>query len=232
MSEGESKETKPEGSPPGTGSEPGDSAPPAKVWLPPRLRDRLEGADEPPPKGTADIGGWIAMLLVVALAAGVVWWVGQRRKAEKVAEAKRLEEVRLAAVAESLAQVRAADSLKQVARADSAKAFLALPLWKQKMILAGTAGADGGGGGPNLDETGRFAIDAATFAFEEPAQEAAENLKAATKLSARVVPVERDGSTTYHVYLGNFTQRGAAAFAADQILERGSAPMARVVKLD
>jgi len=222
MSEGENKESGPPAPPP-TGT-PG-------VWLPPRLRDRLEGADLPPPnKGKADLGGWIAMLLVAALAAGVFWWAGARKEAAKRAEQARAEEARLAAVAESLAAVRTADSLRAVARADSARAFLALPAWKQAEILAGGAGASAGGA--NLDETGKFTIDAGTFLFEEPAQEAARALQAASKLTARVVPVEADGSTSYHVYLGDFRERGAALFAADGLLERGAAASARVVKLD
>jgi len=223
MSEEENKES-------GSGSPPAGIPPGA--WLPPRLRDRLEGADLPPPnKGKVDLSGWIAMLVVVGLAAGVFWWAGQRKQAAKRVEEARREQVRLAAVAESLAAVRTADSLRTVARADSARAFLALPAWKQAEILAGKPGGDAATG-TNLDEAGKFTIDAGTFLFEEPAQEAANAIQASSNLKARVVPVEADGSTSYHVYVGDFSQRGAAAFAADRLLERGTAATARVVKLD
>jgi len=223
MTDGENKES-------GTGSTPPTE--PAKVWLPPRLRDRLEGADAPPPKTSPDLGGWIAMLLVLALGGGVVWWAMQKNATAKKAEMARVELVRQAAVAESLAQVRAADSLKQVARADSVKAFLALPAWKQAEILSGGKGDGGATPGPSLDEAGKFAIDAGNFLFEDAAQSAAQALKATTKQEVRVVPVEADGATSYHLYVGNFSQRGAAVYAADQLLTRGSVSQAKVVKVD
>lgn len=222
MSEGENKESAPDSPPP---------AIPPGAWLPPRLRDRLESADAPPPKSSFDWSGILALLLVAGLAGAVVWWAGQKRAVVKKAEAAKVESVRLAAVAESLAQVRAADSLKTVARADSAAAFLALPAWKQQERLTGVKG-DGGGPGPNLDEAGKFTIDAGTFLFEEPAQRAATAIKGGTKLEVRVVPVEADGTTSYHVYVGNFTERGAASYAADQLIAKGTAELAKVVKLN
>lgn len=223
MSEGENKESGPDAPPPA--STPG-------VWLPPRLRDRLENADAPPPGGSGPLGGILAAVFILGLVGGVVWWSGQKRAVAKKAERLRVEVVRLAAEAESLAQVRAADSLRTVARADSAAVFLALPAWKQQEILSGNQSEGAGTPGASLDESGRFVIDAGTFLFEEPAQRAADAIKAGTKLEVRVVPVETDGASSYHVYVGNFTERGAAAYAADQLLEKGAAELARVVKLN
>ena len=80
--------------------------------------------------------------------------------------------------------------------ATSAAAFLALPAWKQQELLSGHKGD---GAGPNLDEAGKFVIDAGTFLFEEPAQRAAAAIKGGTRLEVRVVPVEVDGATSYIV---------------------------------
>jgi hypothetical protein len=221
MSEGENKESGPEAPPPSSAPGP---------WLPPRLRDRLEAADAPPPKTAGPLGGILATALVLGLAGAVFWWAGQKRAVVKKAEEAKAAAALAAAVADSITQVRMADSLRTVARADSAAAFLALPAWKQQEILTGVKGD--GGSGANSDEAGKFVVDAGTYLFEEPAERAATAIKASTRMEVRVVPVEADGATSYHVYVGNFTQRGAAAHAADQLLAKGTADLARVVKLD
>ena len=110
------------------------------VWLPPRLRQKLEspstGDDfdflkqKSSPVGTIVT---VAVVVAVLVGAGIVWQTNQR-KAKAAAEAKAAEE-RAAVVADSLAKVRMADSLAAVARADSI-AFAALPKWKQRQILA------------------------------------------------------------------------------------------------
>jgi hypothetical protein len=110
------------------------------VWLPPRLRQKLEspstGDDfdflkqKSSPVGTIVT---VAVVVAVLVGAGIVWQTNQR-KAKAAAEAKAAEE-RAAVVADSLAKVRMADSLAAVARADS-MAFAALPKRKQRQILA------------------------------------------------------------------------------------------------
>ena len=110
------------------------------VWLPPRLRQKLEspstGDDfdflkqKSSPVGTIVT---VAVVVAVLVGAGIVWQTNQR-KAKAAAEAKAAEE-RAVVVADSLAKVRMADSLAAVARADSI-AFAALPKWKQRQILA------------------------------------------------------------------------------------------------
>ena len=218
---------------------PGPTETPA-AWLPPRLRDRLERGDEPPPSSSGGLLGVIGLVLILALAGAGIWWTQQRKQAEARTEARRLEAERATAVADSLARIATLDSMRTVARAESTAAFLKLPPWKQKQILAGSGGSAsggdsataGGGAAENLDETGNFAVDAGTFLFEDAAQTAVNSIRAGTRLEVRAAPVEEEGSTSYHVYVGKFSQRGAAADAADQLFAKGTITQAKVVKLD
>ena len=110
------------------------------VWLPPRLRQKLEeprsGDDfDFLKKKSSPLGTIITVAVIVAVIAGA-WIIFQnnQKKAAAAAAAKAAAE-RAVVVADSLAQVHMADSLAAVARADSL-AFAALPKWKQRQILA------------------------------------------------------------------------------------------------
>jgi len=113
---------------------------PSGVWLPPRLREKLEqptSGDEFDflKRKSSPVGPIITGVLIVAIIAGA-WWIFQNNKRKEAeAAAARAAVERAAFVADSLAKVRMADSLVAVARADSI-AFAALPKWKQRQILA------------------------------------------------------------------------------------------------
>ena len=187
-------------------SEPGGTPPPPAPgapgpWLPPRLRDRLYGADEPPPASDNPLLGWIAMLLIAAMIGGLVYWKMQSTKAEKQAAAKQAAAERAAAVADSLARLATIDSLKAVAHAADSIAFLKLPAWKQAELRSG-AKADTSATAKAAEEPGHYVIDAGTFLFEDPANQAAAAIKGKIKLDVKVVSEQKDGSTQYHVYVG------------------------------
>jgi len=137
---------------------------PSGVWLPPRLREKLDAPssgddfDFLRKRKSSPLGMIITVVVVVAVLAGA-WIIFQnnQKKTAAAAAAKAAEE-RAAVVADSLARVRMADSLAAIVRADSV-AFAALPRWKQRQILAekakkaaaasgATAGAAATTGGP------------------------------------------------------------------------------------
>lgn len=214
------------GSPPPPAPAPGAPGP----WLPPRLRDRLAMADEPPPKAESPLMGIVVMVVIAAMVGGLVYWKMQSNAAAKKAEAARAEADRRAAVADSLDRLRIADSLKTAAQAAADAAFLKLPAWKQAQIRSGVS--DTSAAGTAAAESGHFVIDAGSFLVEDPAQAAAAAIKSATHLAVRVVPVERDGNTTFHVYVGDFKVRGEATYTANVLFDKGTLPQANVVKLD
>jgi hypothetical protein len=211
-------------------TKPPEPAVPEKVWLPPRLRDRLESAraeekyDGPKESPLVPILGFG----IIALVAGGIWWLIAANVARQKAEAAAVaaETARVAkAEADSLAKIRMDDSLRMVARADSIKAFEALPQWKKNKIL-GISSPDQ----PDLEESGSFTIDAGSFLFEDPANRLVAALQGKAK-DVRVETVTEGGSTSYHVYVGKFGVRGAAQKAADDLLTKGLAEQASVVKL-
>lgn len=205
-------------------------------WLPPRLRDRLGQADEPPPPAENPLLGWLAMLVIAAMVGGLVYWKMQSTKAEKKQAEIKAAADRAAAVQDSLARLATLDSLRAVARADSAAAFLRLPAWKQAALRAGrdtAATATAKSEVAAAEETGRFAIDAGTFLFEDPANAAVASIKSAgVKLPIKVVPIESGGSTSYHVYVGDFKVKGEATYTANQLFEKGKLAQANVVKVE
>lgn len=215
--------------------ESGGTPPPASgtpgPWLPPRLRDRLAGADDPPPRGDSPIVGILVFVVIAAMVGGLFYWKTRQIAAEKQVDAKKAAAEAAAAVADSLDRVRVIDSLRTAARADSVQAFLALPPWKRLQMIA-SKGDTSKVAHVAAEESGHYVIDAGTFLFEEPAQAAMATIKAGTKLEVRVAPVESGGSTSYHVYVGNFRQRGEATYTANQLFEKGTLPQANVVKLD
>ena len=147
MTTPDDRESKPE--PTGT--------PENKVWLPPRLRDKLDsssggGSDDDfdfLKKKSSPIGMIIGIVIAVVAVAGIVMLVHNSREKAKVEAAKTAAEAaaaRAAAVQDSIMQMRQADSVRAIAHADSV-AFAKLPKWKQKQILAAKAAAAGGAAG-------------------------------------------------------------------------------------
>jgi len=205
-----------------SGTKPPSPPPPRQddQWLPPRLREKLDQAEEEGPR--SPIGGWIVGILIVAVVVAAGWWFVHNRQVKARAEAAAVA-ARAAAVADSIAHVRTADSLVAVARADSIAAFQKLPRWKQRQIIA----RQGGAAAAALVEQGPFALDAGEFLFEDRARTEAEALKASTGLAARVT---RAGGA-FHVYLGQFDDRDAAARAAANLAAKGLVQEARVVQL-
>ena len=210
--------------------EPGGTPPPAPpkkdddVWLPPRLREKLDQAEDEEETGQkSPVVGWIVGLVIVAAVVAAGWWFVHSRQVK--AEAERA--ARAAAVADSIAKVRTADSLAAVARADSIAAFNALPKWKQNQILVEQAKA-AGKPIPAGIEVGPFTIDAGEYLFEDKAREEAAAFEASTKLSARVA---RGSGGAYHVYLGRFDDRDAARRAAAGLVSKALVPQATVVPL-
>ena len=131
MNQPEDKDPKPE-----TSQEPAAGG----VWLPPRLRQKLEapstGDDFDFLKQNRSPVGTIITVVVIVAVIGGAWWMYQNNKhKEALAAAAKAAAVRDEFVADSLAKVRMADSLAAIARADSI-AFAALPKWKQRQILA------------------------------------------------------------------------------------------------
>jgi len=128
-------EKEPTGGPPEPASQE-----PGGVWLPPRLRQKLESPSSGDDfdflkKKSSPVGTIVTVVIIVAVLAGaVMMYQNNQRKVRAAAAAKAAAE-RAAVVADSLAHVRMADSLAAVARADSL-AFAALPKWKQRQILA------------------------------------------------------------------------------------------------
>lgn len=206
-------------------SDPPAPAPRSDVWLPPRLRDRLESASAPEPKASplGPILGVVTLLIV----GGLVWWMVQTNQAKAKAAAHAAQvaaAAAAAATADSLQRIHTADSLVAVARADSITAFLKLPKWKQNKILGIVTPGE-----PDLEEKGSFVLDAGSFLFEEPANKAMAAIQGSSKLAVRVVPVTDGGNTSYHVYVGHFATRGAAQGAADNLLTKGLVNQANVV---
>jgi hypothetical protein len=195
--------------------------------LPPRLRDRLQASQEPEPKSSpiGAILGVVTLLLVV----GAVWFLVAANKAKTAAAAKAAAAAaaaREAFTADSLRQVNTADSLLAAARADSVAAFMKLPKWRRDQLMGiATPGID------DPTQKGSFTIDAGSFLFEDPANAAVAAMKGKTTLEVRVVPVTDGGNTSYHVYVGKFSMRGAAQEAGDALLNKGVVNMANVVSL-
>ena len=193
--------------------------------LPPRLREKLQAAVEEEPKKSSPVGPIVGAVVVVLVLVAAGWWFMHTQQVKAKAEAARVAAV-AQAVADSVARVRAADSLAAVARADSIAAFNKLPKWKQRQILAQQARAAGGTAAVVPEEEGPFAIDAGEFLFEDKAQAVATELAASTGLEARA---KSAAGGTYHVYVGRFDSRDAAAKAVNDLLGKHLLTEAHVV---
>ncbi len=193
-------------------------------YLPPRLREKLDAAEDMGEEKRSPAGLIIGIVVVVVLVL-VGWWFFHNQQVKAKAEAARVAAVAKAA-ADSVARVRAADSLAAKARADSIAAFNALPKAKQRQIRLQLARAAGGTALAEMEKAeGPYVIDAGEFMFEEKAKTEAEALKNSTKLAARVAKV----GSSYHVYLGRFEMRAPAEKAASELAAKGLVEQATVV---
>lgn len=213
-----------------TGGTPPPPAPGAAYkYMSPRLRARLENADEPPPPTENPWLGYLAMAVIAAMIGGLVFWRMQKNHAEAKEAAAKASAERAVVVADSLKSLAVLDSLKAVHRADSAATFAALPAWKKAQMLAGS---DTSQAATAAEETGRFVIDAGSYLFADAANSAATALRSATKQPVRVAADSTEGNATFHVYVGNYKVRGEAAFEAKRLFDTGKLEQANVVKID
>lgn len=124
-----------------------DSTQKRDVWLPPRLRGKLGDEaeshdDEEFLKVKESPLGLIVFIGIIAACIAILWgMIAFGHMKEKAEADKEFAAQRAVVVADSMAKVRAADSLAAIKRADSL-AFAALPMWKQKKILADKAKAE------------------------------------------------------------------------------------------
>lgn len=209
-----------------------------EVWLPPRLRDKIEQGggggggddDEFVIKPSSPIPGIITGVVILAVVVAGGWFLKSQADKQKAAEAKVAAEKRAAEVADSLAKVRMADSLLAIKRADSL-AFAALPKWKQLQVLKEKAAAGDANAQRALDElkaasagdpdAGPFGIDAGEYLDDARASQVADELKASTGLDAKVVKRGSGDNESFHVVLGRYEARPDADAAAKQLLARG-----------
>src|SRR5690349_10116463 len=83
----------------GAATPPTPPSPPKEVWLPPRLRDRLEQKqyDEPDYK-KSPVGMIVTIVVIIAVICGVVWLVMMNKaKEQKAVLAAKVEAARVAA---------------------------------------------------------------------------------------------------------------------------------------
>lgn len=216
-------------------SNPTPSGPPEKkeVWLPPRLRDKIDAKDDEFDdfviKPRSPLPGIITAVVVVALLGAGGWFLKVRSDQANAEKARIAAEERAAAVADSLAKVRMADSLRAVRLADSL-AFAALPTWKQLQVLREKAAAGDAKAQQRLDElkaatagdpdAGPFGIDVGEYLDDVRASQVADELKASTGLDARVVTRGSGDNQSFHVVIGRYDARPDADAAARQLLAR------------
>ncbi|HEY2956299.1 MAG TPA: hypothetical protein VGK89_13760 [Candidatus Eisenbacteria bacterium] len=122
----------------GTTPEPPKKPDSGEAWLPPRLREKLEGKSQGEEfdflkkEKSSPLVPIITVAVVLAIAGGTFWMIRNNQMKAAAAKARAEYEAHLA---DSLAQVRLADSLAAAVRADSI-AFAALPKREQKRTLA------------------------------------------------------------------------------------------------
>lgn len=219
-------------------SKPTPSGPPEKkeVWLPPRLRDKIDSAsggsddDDFVIKPSSPVPAIITTVVILAVIVAGGWFIKGQMDKTKAAEAKVAADKRAAEVADSLARVRTADSLMAIRRADSL-AFAALPKWKQLQVLKEKAASGDAAAQRELDalkaasagdpDAGPFGIDVGEYIDDARASQIADELKASTGLDAQVVKRGSGDNETFHVVLGRYEARPAADAASKQLLSRG-----------
>ncbi len=205
----------------GTSPEPPAKPEPAGVWLPPRLREKLEQPSSGEEfdflkRKSSPVGTIITVVVIAAVVAGA-WWIFQKDQNNKreAAAAKAAKE-RAVVVADSLARVQFADSLAAVVRADSI-AFAALPRWQQRKILAERAklaAAAQGSASPNPAVAGgpSGGTPSASGGATAGAGDAAESPAGATQAPEEVGPFGIDA--------GQFLDEARAGEIAAELKEK------------
>jgi hypothetical protein len=220
-------------------TKPGSTGSPEKqVWLPPRLRDKLDtsgggGSDDDfdfLKKKSSPIGMIIGIVIAVVAVGGIAMLVVNSREKAKVEAAKEAAAAAAAhqaAIQDSLAQIRQADSVRAVAHADSV-AFAKLPKWKQKQVLAQRAAKAGGAA------AGGAAATAATPAPSKPAGGGAATGTATTSAGASAggagtapapsEPAAPHESGPYAIDAAQYLDEAKANSVADELKAKTSLP--------
>jgi hypothetical protein len=204
----------------------GPSKPPESpdVWLPPRLRERLEAAANEKPESSSPIGA-IVMVAVLVLAIGGVWFLVHSNQVKAKAAAAKVEADRVAFTADSLAQIARADSIRAKASADSLAAFLALPKSEQRKILAAQKKAEAdkqAAAKVAADQRAKAAAGGATATAARPAgaAPASPSTPAASEPAAEAAPVE---AGPFVIDTGTFLVEEPANAAAEAL--KGKTPL-------
>jgi len=209
----------------------------SKPYISPKLREKLEGGggdedDEWSPKSGLPIGGIVIALLVVgAIVAGVIWSrsASEKRKVQEAAQA-RIDSLATIAREESLAVAAHADS---AARADSA----ATRPGQGRPSASATAGGAGSSGGaasagaaaPPAPATDGFGVAIGTYMSEDRANGERDRLMGVTGLEGLVTPRDDGGTTVYRVILGKFPSRAAAERRGQALMDSSLVREANVV---
>jgi cell division protein FtsN len=203
------------------------------AYLPPKLREKLEAADEGgdwEPKGSSPLP-WI-VLGVLVLAGGAWGFMALRSNAAK---RKAAEEARVAqARADSLAAAATAESLLALMRETTAAAS-PRPAARAGAAAASTPAAGASGGDPGAEPptapSGPYGLAVATYLFEDRAETERERLAASTGLPARIVSATEGGATVYRLILGSFDSRASAERKAAELTGQNLVREAKVVPL-
>jgi len=215
------------------------SKPPGDVpsgYVSPKLRSKMNLDDDEPDEGSGSkAANVIALVMLVAIVVlGTIFWTSlQRSKAE--AKVKATQAAKLAAeTARTDSLAKAYQDSIFAARADStAKAEAKKP--KPKPGTTPTATANPGGqptapAAPPPPPT-KFGIDVGSFLSQDRANAEQGKLQTSTSLPARVVPTSEDGGTSYHVVIGEFTNRKDAEKKANDLIVAQTIREAKVTKL-
>jgi hypothetical protein len=205
-----------------------ESKPAPQAYISPRLRQKLQEAEETEddwtPKAASPLPAIITAIVVIAVAVGgIMWWRSVAKKdaavkAAAAAAAARADSLASLARAESLAVAAHAESLAVAARADSLARARA-------RARAGGAGGEAENGTP----TSGFGIAVGRYMDEERADSERDRLSAATGLAGMVAPTKEGGTTMYRVILGKFTSHESAERKATALADSSLVRQAIVV---
>lgn len=223
-------------------------------YISPKLREKLEGPESGEPTGSrwSGITGWILVIVVFGALGGGLWALYQSNLTRDRAKA---EAARRAAAADSARVAARADSMRAVA--DSAAKLVAQTPGAKTGSSSGSAPVAGSaagarppaisgaasGGSPKPAATtapgataaprapSQYGIDVGTYLSEDRARELQSELATSTGLSGKVVSKDEGGTTVYHLVLGSFGSKAAAAAKADELSSKGLITEARVVPI-